>query len=664
MALITVTGHVFDPSGAAQSSVPVLFELINAGSNTPYVSGSNVIAPTSLTVLTNGSGIFSASLQGNDTITPSGTLYRVTFNNNKVSVYSFTGSGPINLDATASLGPSSPVGSPFITLASVGTPNGICPLDGNSLVPASKLPASSSGVSLGFDVTKYGAVADAQIVTDATGNSSNNQVTSATANFKVTDVGKLCYFIQGNSFNLFTAATILSVQSSTTVTVSAAIPGGGNYPGTFVWGTDNSTAFANAATAAIAASIGNGLIVSYVYIPQGNFIVNANPTINGQNKISVRGAGKNNTNLYVSPNFPYSNTGGGNIFINVFEVADLGLQFNACNLSLGNISLIGCSILRRVRIQDWRPTSGGNNVCVVMPSDDGISEDFDIFTTGQGLEIASLHHVMFRGEISANGDTALAVVDTANVQIVDSHISGNIGIQDGPNQGMSNWHITNSRIAGASSAIKLTTNGSVLRLENCFVEGTPAVTITAGPASSSLTAASNASGGFTTYTGTFSFPFGPTGDSNNMLITIAGFTNAGNNGTFAAVSCNSTTLVVANPNGVSETHAGTATWNQTIYAGNCDFVGNGANCISNAGVFFDLGGNTFAGTFTGAGTYSGPTFSSALLGFGNGTAGTGVTTTTKGTGTGPAAAQTIVDYIPIQIPINGSYQKFWIPLMQ
>lgn len=70
-----------------------------------------------------------------------------------------------------------------------------------------------------------------------------------------------------------------------------------------------------------------------------------------------------------------------------------------------------------------------------------------------------------------------------------------------------------------------------------------------------VTAASNASAGNTTYTGTFIPSYFITGNQ----ATVAGFvTNTVNNGTFVIVSCSSTQLVLANPNGVAETHAATA----------------------------------------------------------------------------------------------------------
>lgn len=76
-----------------------------------------------------------------------------------------------------------------------------------------------------------------------------------------------------------------------------------------------------------------------------------------------------------------------------------------------------------------------------------------------------------------------------------------------------------------------------------------------------ITAAGNAAGGNTAYTGTFdplSFPAGSTA-------IITGFvTNAVNNGSFAVVSCTATTLTVVNAAGVAETI--------TAYANNFDWA--------------------------------------------------------------------------------------------
>ena len=72
-----------------------------------------------------------------------------------------------------------------------------------------------------------------------------------------------------------------------------------------------------------------------------------------------------------------------------------------------------------------------------------------------------------------------------------------------------------------------------------------------------LSAAANASGSTTQYTGTI------TGGGSNALVgrevVIAGFTTGANNGTFIVTASSTTTLTVDNAAGVSETHAGTAT---------------------------------------------------------------------------------------------------------
>lgn len=72
-----------------------------------------------------------------------------------------------------------------------------------------------------------------------------------------------------------------------------------------------------------------------------------------------------------------------------------------------------------------------------------------------------------------------------------------------------------------------------------------------------LTAAADASSGTTVYTGTF-----PGGDSNAFkgeTFTVSGFQTSANDGTFVCTGSSATTLTLANPNAVAETHAGIAT---------------------------------------------------------------------------------------------------------
>jgi hypothetical protein len=107
-----------------------------------------------------------------------------------------------------------------------------------------------------------------------------------------------------------------------------------------------------------------------------------------------------------------------------------------------------------------------------------------------------------------------------------------------------------------------------------------------------LTAASSAMFGETTYTGTFS-PTIPTGTS----VTITGFTNLANNGTFTVIGCTATALIVANAFGVTESVSATATYKLTTYTGT---VTNGATNFY-AGLQITVAGFTSGvnnGTFT------------------------------------------------------------------
>lgn len=104
-----------------------------------------------------------------------------------------------------------------------------------------------------------------------------------------------------------------------------------------------------------------------------------------------------------------------------------------------------------------------------------------------------------------------------------------------------------------------------------------------------LSAASNASAaGVTTYTGTI------TGGTGNVFqgfqFTVSGFSNAGNNGTFTCCGSSSTSLALLNPNGISESHAGSAVslaLSDTTYRFEC--VQNGQDGNNVQGSTYDTG---------------------------------------------------------------------------
>jgi len=98
-----------------------------------------------------------------------------------------------------------------------------------------------------------------------------------------------------------------------------------------------------------------------------------------------------------------------------------------------------------------------------------------------------------------------------------------------------------------------------------LTDGTIRVIIDTGSSGNlSVASAANASGGNTVYTGTF-----PSGAGNGLvglIFTIVGFvTNVVNNGSYTCVASTATTITLANPNGVSETIAATATTAGGVY---------------------------------------------------------------------------------------------------
>lgn len=108
MALITVSGHLFDPSGAPTAG-SVTFQLANFGANIPRVIGTNAVVATFVTFTATTAGVWSGTIQGNDTIDPGSTqsppttYYIVSFRdaaNNVIRAlpFQFTGAGPANLD--------------------------------------------------------------------------------------------------------------------------------------------------------------------------------------------------------------------------------------------------------------------------------------------------------------------------------------------------------------------------------------------------------------------------------------------------------------------------------------------------------------------------------------------------------------------------------------
>ncbi|PYV08238.1 MAG: hypothetical protein DMG23_14080, partial [Acidobacteria bacterium] len=125
----TVTGKLLDPQGNAITNGHARFLLMNYGiGNLPRVQGTFLIVNvTPIDVLAAADGTFSATIQGNDAITPLGTTYQVTlYAGGQVYLsanYSITGSTfDLNTATPASAVPAVPPAQAYTTVDSVGVP--------------------------------------------------------------------------------------------------------------------------------------------------------------------------------------------------------------------------------------------------------------------------------------------------------------------------------------------------------------------------------------------------------------------------------------------------------------------------------------------------------------------------------------------------------------
>ena len=99
MSLISISGHLKDAFGNPLAAAPVTFRLYNYNGNLPTVSATNILVPIVVELITDNTGLYSGTIQGNDTISPTGTVYEVNFGGGASASYSFSGAGPINLDS-------------------------------------------------------------------------------------------------------------------------------------------------------------------------------------------------------------------------------------------------------------------------------------------------------------------------------------------------------------------------------------------------------------------------------------------------------------------------------------------------------------------------------------------------------------------------------------
>ena len=107
--MVTVTGHVTDTAGNGLQGAAVSFQLVDSsklqafGCDQPRVSSTEVLFPPYQdSAIAGAGGAFSINIAGNDAITPTGTLYAVSYSYDGKSFgpiyYSITGSA-VDLDS-------------------------------------------------------------------------------------------------------------------------------------------------------------------------------------------------------------------------------------------------------------------------------------------------------------------------------------------------------------------------------------------------------------------------------------------------------------------------------------------------------------------------------------------------------------------------------------
>jgi hypothetical protein len=234
---------------------------------------------------------------------------------------------------------------------------------GNTVIGGAGSSTGAFGAAINVKASPYNAVGDVQQIQD--GVSSGTSLTSATANFKSTDVGKII-FCNASGSVVVTQTTIKAVVSSTQVTLTSGSGSGSSL--VCAWGTqDDTPAFVAATTAALTTSgnnISGGPFLSpyakTIYIPPGGYFVSSVPfnlLVGGGNTqgVSIIGDSAGTSTIYPMQTFSQGSLGGnqgfivnaygsGNTFKN-FAINGSALTYtNTNNTSVFNASCGNCLI--------------------------------------------------------------------------------------------------------------------------------------------------------------------------------------------------------------------------------------------------------------------------------------------------------------------------------
>lgn len=318
------------------------------------------------------------------------------------------------------------------------------------------------------NVKTFGAKGDAQKVTDAS-SSAGNTVTSATANFKQADVGKICWGIENASgLARVTQGTISSVNSATACHVTSSNFQNGYSNLTFIWGTDDTLALIAACRAAIptfTSEIANTAQLNptalNIYCPAGGYIFSRLPfDFVAQGYVyegpGIQGDGSGSTFFYPTPSYDFTTTHAnqGMLIANSFNLgsnwtggftvdgsnfaysgatAYYGIQLSGRavrDITAINFNGLGAAVLSTVTYVENCIAVGNNIVGWVFSGGSSCTVVGGLFSNCNpySAEVVNYNNVTVAGTISFHGTTfdepGINVIASQNVSIFGSTIYG------------------------------------------------------------------------------------------------------------------------------------------------------------------------------------------------------------------------------------------------
>jgi hypothetical protein len=252
----------------------------------------------------------------------------------------------------------------------------------------------------------------------------------------------------------------------------------------------------------------------------------------------------------------------GNVYVGdskadaIYKFTSLGKQVNASGTAtVSPFASLPLSSVLHVRMAF---DINGN----LIVASDSINGTFGIVEVDQFALATAAKTVLYNTTANAGLTDPLTAVNASAASITSYAISGGVVTFQAVNNFTAGTNVLISDLSPANGQLlTVLSNGSSgtqfsANFNHADVNSTIDMGMaTAQPASPTVT-----------YTGTFSPPLPP-----QSSVTISGFTNAGNNGTFTVQSCTSTQLVVNNANGVIENNPGTATFGIATVGGVATF---------------------------------------------------------------------------------------------